>query len=174
MWLVRKEGDFLRIPLARTPNWKRSNPDDVKSEWWVWDNPGKPFGNTIKNAAGQQIHLGIDTKHIKDKPEDYFKGALIWPEFGWVMSQPYPTRVEVVDLKQNGLGFAGWTGGGTGGVIMRNMRYYLEDKPQYLDDPGRGILVREERRRRTAVSPPPGGRRPERGPRRSRASGRTS
>ena len=135
VWLVRKEGDFLRIPLARTPNWKRSNPDDVKSEWWVWDNPGKPFGNTIKNAAGQQVHLGIDTKHIKDKPEDYFKGALIWPEFGWVMSQPYPTRVEVVDLKQNGLGFAGWTGGGTGGVIMRNMRYYLEDKPHYLDDP---------------------------------------
>ena len=135
VWLVRKEGDFLRIPLARTPNWKRSNPDDVKSEWWVWDNPGKPFGNTIKNAAGQQVHLGIDTKHIRDKPEDYFKEALIWPEFGWVMSQPYPTRVEVVDLKQNGLGFAGWTGGGTGGVIMRNMRYYLEDKPHYLDDP---------------------------------------
>jgi hypothetical protein len=135
VWLVRNDGDFLRIPLARTPNWKRSNPDDVKSEWWAWDNPGKPFGNTVKNAAGQQVHLGIDTKHIKGKPEDYFKGALIWPEFGWVMSQPYPTRVEVVDLKQNGLGFAGWTGGGTGGVIMRNMRYYLEDKPQYLDDP---------------------------------------
>lgn len=135
VWLVRKEGDVLRIPLARTPNWKRSNPDDVKSEWWVWDNPRKPFGNTIKNAGGQEIHLGIDTKHIKDKPEDYFKGALIWPEFGWVMSQPYPTQVEVVDLKQSGLGFAGWTGGGTGGVIMRNMRYYLEDKPHYLDDP---------------------------------------
>ena len=135
VWLVRKEGDFLRIPLARTPNWKRSNPNDVKSEWWIWDNPGKPFGNTIKNAAGQQVHLGIDTKHIRDKPEDYFKGAMIWPEFGWVMSQPYPTRVEVVDLKQNGLGFAGWTGGGTGGVIMRNMRYYLEDKPHYLDEP---------------------------------------
>jgi len=51
------------------------------------------------------------------------------------MSGPYPTEVEVVDLKQHGLGFAGWTGGGNGGVIMRNMRYYLEDKPQYLDDP---------------------------------------
>jgi hypothetical protein len=135
VWLLRKEGDFFRIPLARTPNWKRSNPDDVKSQWWVWDNPGRPFGNTIKDPAGRWVHLGIDTKHIKGKPADYFKGALIWPEFGWVMSQPYPTRVEVVDLKRHGLGFAGWTGGGTGGVIMRNMRYYLEDKPQYLDDP---------------------------------------
>ncbi len=135
VWLIRKEGDAFRIPLARTPNWKRSNPDDVKSEWWVWDNPRKVFGNTTKNAGGQEIHLGIDTKHIKDKPEEYFKGALIWPEYGWVMSGPYPTPVETVDLKQNGLGFAGWTGGGAGGVIMRNMRYYLEDKPHYLDDP---------------------------------------
>ncbi len=136
VWLVRKEGDFFRIPLARTPNWKVSNPDDVKSEWWVWDNPRKPFGNTIKDSRGRAMHLGIDTKHVKDRPEDYFRGALIWPEFGWVMSAPYPTDVEVVDLKQNGLGFGGWTGGGTGGVIMRDMRYYLEDKPHYLDDPG--------------------------------------
>ena len=135
VWLVRKEGDSFRIPLARTPNWKRSNPDDVKSEWWVWDNPGKVFGNTVKNANGQEIHLGIDTKHVKDKPADYFKGALIWPEYGWVMSGPYPTAVEVVDPEHGGLGFGGWTGGGTNGVIMRNMRYYLEDKPQYLDDP---------------------------------------
>jgi hypothetical protein len=135
VWSVGKDGRITRIPLARTPNWKVSNPDDVKSEWWVWDNPGKPFGNTITNARGQAMHLGIDTLHIKDKPEDYFKGALIWPEYGWVMSGPYPTEVEMVDLPRHGLGFGGWTGGGTGGVIMRNMRYYLEDKPQYLDDP---------------------------------------
>ena len=135
VWSVGKEGTIRRIPLARTPNWKVSNPDDVKSEWWVWDNSRKAFGNTITNAGGQTIHLGIDTQHIKDKPEDYFKGALIWPEYGWVMSAPYPTEVEVVDLEHHGLGFGGWTGGGTGGVIMRNMRYYLEDKPQYLDDP---------------------------------------
>ncbi len=135
VWSVGTDGGITRIPLARTPNWKVSNPDDVKSEWWVWDNPRKPFGNTTTNSRGQAVHLGIDTEHIRDKPEDYFKGALIWPEYGWVMSGPYPTEVEVVDLKQHGLGFGGWTGGGTGGVIMRNMRYYLEDKPQYLDDP---------------------------------------
>jgi len=41
------------------------------------------------------------------------------------MSGPYPTPVEVVDLKRQGLGFAGWTGGGAVGVIIRNMRYYL-------------------------------------------------
>ena len=135
VWNVGDDGTIARIPLARTPNWKVSNPNDVKSEWWVWDNPDKAFGNTITNANGQAVHLGIDTRHIKDKPEDYFKGALIWPEYGWVMSGPYPTPVVAVDLERHGLGFGGWTGGGTGGVIMRNMRYYLEDKPHYLDDP---------------------------------------
>ena len=135
VWSVSQDGKILRLPLARTPKWKVSNPDDVKSEWWVWDNPGKPFGNTIKDDRGNEMHLGIDTQHIKDKPASYFKGALIWPEYGWVMSAPYPTEVEVVDLEHHGLGFGGWTGGGTGDVIMRNMRYYLEDKPQYLDDP---------------------------------------
>lgn len=135
VWTVDGTGAITRLPLARTPNWTVSNPDDVKAEWWTWDNPRKPFGNTVKNARGRAVHLGIDTKHIKDKPAAYFKGALIWPEFGWVMSTPYPTRVEVVDLKRRGLGFSGWTGGGTGGVIMRGMRYYIEDKPHYLDDP---------------------------------------
>jgi hypothetical protein len=134
VWSVSQDGKILRLPLARVPKWKVSNPDDVKSEWWVWDNPGKPFGNTIKDARGTEMHLGIDTQHIKDKPASYFKGAIIWPEYGWVMSAPYPTEVEVVDLEHHGLGFGGWTGGGTGDVVMRNMRYYLEDKPQYLDD----------------------------------------
>lgn len=135
VWLLRKDADTFRIPLARTPNWIRSNPDDVKSEWWTWDNPAKPFGNTIKNGGGKDVHLGIDTKNMKGKPADYYQGALIWPEYGWVMSGPYPTQVEAVDVKQHGLGFGGWTGGGASGVVMRGMRYYLEDKPHYLDDP---------------------------------------
>ena len=59
VWNVGKDGAITRIPLARTPNWKVSNPDDVKKEWWVWDNPGKPFGNTTTNARGQTISLGI-------------------------------------------------------------------------------------------------------------------
>ena len=132
VWLVRKEGDYFRVPLARMPNWKVSNLDDVKSEWWVWDNPSpfKPFGNLFDKR-----HMGVDTKNIKGKPKELFEGALIWPEFGWVMSHPYATRVMNVDTEKGALGFGGWTGDGSNGVIMRGMRYYLEDKPQYLDDP---------------------------------------
>ncbi|MBN1673968.1 MAG: hypothetical protein JXR37_23160 [Kiritimatiellae bacterium] len=136
VWLVKSEDDIVRIPLARTPNWTWSNPDDPHAEWYVFDNPKKVFDNFVEAEKGRKYHFAIDTKHIKDKPESYFKGALIWPEFGWVMGTPYPTRVEVVDLEQHGLGFSGWTGGTPGsGKFHRHMRYYLEDKPHYLDDP---------------------------------------
>ena len=30
-------GAITRISLARDPNWKVSNPDDVKSEWYEWE-----------------------------------------------------------------------------------------------------------------------------------------
>ena len=44
VWVVGKRGRIARIPLARTPNWKVSDPDDVKKEWWHWNYPtGMPF-----------------------------------------------------------------------------------------------------------------------------------
>ncbi len=136
VWWV-KDGDTVeRIPLARTPNWTVTDPEDPKADWWRWDNPRRAFKNTIKDKNGTTWKAGIDTKHIKDKPAEYFKGALIWPEYGWVVGTPYPTRVRAVDLEKHTLGFAGWPSPTSSGrIIFRHMRYYLEDKPHYLDDP---------------------------------------
>lgn len=135
VWMVGKDGQSTRIPLARTPNWKVSNQDDVKSEWWHWTNPKKHFDNFINDKSGKKQNLGIDTEHIKGDPE-YFKDAVLWSEYGWVMGTPYPTPVLVVDMKQQGLGFSGQWGGGAGNSkIIRSCRYFLEDKPHYLDDP---------------------------------------
>lgn len=137
VWMVGNGGDVVRIPLARTPNWKVSNPDDVKSEWWSWDMPRplKWFGNTV-NVGRNKVHLAGDSKHLKGKPKEWFEDAIIYPEFGWVIGEPYATRVRYVDTAQGSLGFGGRTGNSSGGgVIMRAMRYYLEDKPHYLDDP---------------------------------------
>jgi hypothetical protein len=36
LWLLRG-GAITRLPLARMPNWKISDPEDIKSEWWSWD-----------------------------------------------------------------------------------------------------------------------------------------
>lgn len=135
LWISDKGGASRRIPLARTPNWKLSDPDDIKSEWWCWSNPQKHFDNFISDRSGKKQNLGIDTEHIKGDP-DYFENAVLWTEYGWVMGTPYPTQVLVVDMERKGLGFSGQWGGSAGeSKIIRNCRYYLEDKPHYLDDP---------------------------------------
>jgi len=134
VWKVDGGRNIIRLPLARTPNWKVTDPDDVKSEWWQWDyKETKPFDMFIENN-GRKYHLGIDTEHLT-KPADYYQDAILWTEQGWVMGAPYPVRVDVVDSAQKGVGFGGRWGGAGSYKIIRFNRYYLEDKPQYLDDP---------------------------------------
>lgn len=135
LWLVG--GDrTTRVPLARMPNWTASDPEDVKREWWNWDNPGHPYFNlTMTSRDGRrELAMGRDTRHITG-PEDLYLGALLWAEFGWVDGTPYPSRVQGFDASKNALGFEGYLGSPTSRVICRYHRYYLEDKPHYLDDP---------------------------------------
>jgi hypothetical protein len=135
VWTVRPDGEVVRINLARTPNWEITNPDDIKSEWWTWKNPKKPFDNYIEVAGGRR-HLAFDKAHVNaSRPEDYYKDAVLWATKGWVMGSPFPTRVLMVDREQGALAFRGqW--GGISYKIIRGCRYYLEDKPHYLDAPG--------------------------------------
>ncbi|MBM4037793.1 MAG: LamG domain-containing protein [Planctomycetes bacterium] len=134
LWMVDREGKIARIPLARTPNWRVSDPDDVKSEWWHWDYKGmKPF-DVFTEAGGRKLHLGVDTEHLT-RPADYYQDAILWTEHGWVMGAPYPVRVEAVDTAKRGLGFGGRWGAAGSYKIVKFCRYYLEDKPHYLNDP---------------------------------------
>ncbi|MBM4042304.1 MAG: LamG domain-containing protein [Planctomycetes bacterium] len=126
---------MARIPLARTPNWKVSDPDDVKSEWWHWDYQGmRPFDVFTEASGGTKLHLGVDSEHLT-RPADYYKDAILWTEHGWVMGAPYPVRVETVDTAKRGLGFGGRWGAAGSYKIVKFCRYYLEDKPHCLDDP---------------------------------------
>ncbi len=136
VWITGQDGAVTRIALARTPNWTVTDPDDVKSEWWTWKNPDKPFDNyaTIK---GQRRHLAFDKQDINEsKPQDYYEGAIVWTTKGWVMGSPFPARVLAVDRQNGSLTFPGQWGGGPSYKIIRGCRFYLEDKPQYLDSPG--------------------------------------
>ena len=127
LWRIGPRGEAVRLPLARHPNWK-SQPEDHKAQWFTWTNDPHPFrprkGFTANDAA-----------HLKGLDKDFVEGALIYSEFGWVMGTPYPTRVNRYDPADGSVQFANWTGGGNASIIFRGMRYYLEDKPQYLDDP---------------------------------------
>ncbi len=136
VWMVDNSGAVTRIALARTPNWTNTDPDDIKSQWWTWKNPDKPFDN-YADFHGQRRHQAFDKEHINtSKPRDYYLGALVWTTKGWVMGSPFPARVLAVDREKGSLTFPGQWGGGPSYKIIRGCRYYLEDKPQYLDSPG--------------------------------------
>lgn len=136
VWMIGKSGAVTRIALARTPNWKITDRDDIKSEWWTWKNPDKPFDNYTR-INGQRRHLAFDIEHINtNRPQDYYEGAIVWTTKGWVMGNPFPARVLAVDREKGSLAFADQYGGEPSYKIIRGCQYYLEDKPQYLDSPG--------------------------------------
>ncbi|MBI3828654.1 MAG: hypothetical protein HY291_04005 [Planctomycetes bacterium] len=140
VWLV-KDGAFTRLDLAKTPNWKASNPDDVKSEWWTWEQPKWWEGKNKTTVNGNLLHLGVDTKRFT-QGEDYYKGAIVRSEWGIMMGTPYPSKVEAFDAEKKGVAFSGFWFGDSGTIITNN-RYYLEDKPQYLDAPGEFWFARK-------------------------------
>lgn len=127
LWRIDRLGASTRIPLARHPNWK-SQPEDHKAQWFTWTNERHPFQPKDGFSAN-------DSKNLKGLDPDFVLGGLIYSEFGWVMGTPYPSKVGGYDPVDGSLRFERWTGGGNASIIFRGMRYYLEDKPQYLDDP---------------------------------------
>lgn len=135
LWMVSGERS-ARIPLARMPNWKITDSEDIKSEWWSWDYKGsqKYFNVFTKSESGKELVLGIDTKNLTG-PKELYMGAIAWTEFGWVDGTPYPSYVQAFDAEKKGIGFEGYLGSANSRIISRNNRYYLEDKPQFLDDP---------------------------------------
>jgi hypothetical protein len=136
VWMVGKDGAVTRIALARTPNWTITDADDIQSQWWTWKNPDKPFDN-YATINGEQRHLAFDKEDInQSRPQDYYEGAILWTTKGWVMGNPFPARVLAVDRTNGSLVFPGQWGGAPSYKIIRGCRFYLEDKPQYLDSPG--------------------------------------
>ncbi len=138
VWMVDAEGRITPIALARTPNWNVSDPDDVMSEWYTWKND-EWWLDGMKNQAqrirqgGKEYQLGIDPENLKGDLEQY-RDATVWTEWGVVMGTPYPTRVVDVIPDKNALVYDGvfyniW------GQIAGH-RYFLEDRPQFLDAAG--------------------------------------
>jgi hypothetical protein len=132
---VEQGGTITRVELARTPNWTVSDPDQVRKEWWTFNQPGGGWtGQAQITFEGHRAHVGIDPKHLT-QDEDYYKGAVAHVEYGIVMGTPFPTRVEGFDAKRKGIIFQGiWWGDSE--KILSGCHYFLEDKPQYLDAPG--------------------------------------
>src|ERR1700721_1224439 len=100
----------VRVALAREPNWTVSDPEDVMSEWWKWEEPMWWTQADHVNSEGHRAHIGIDAKHL-NKWADYYVGADVRKEFGIVMGTPFPSRVEGFDANKKGIIFQGiWLG----------------------------------------------------------------
>src|SRR5690606_3892080 len=41
VWAVADDGTATDLPLARMPNWRADDPDDIKAGWWQWQMRGK-------------------------------------------------------------------------------------------------------------------------------------
>ncbi len=138
---------ITRLPIARLPHWKVSDPEEVKSEWFRLEQPG--WWNNGCTALkvdfnGHRSHLGIDTAHLTGPASNYV-GATAHVEYGWVMGTPFPTLVEGFDEGRHGLYFQGiWFGDSEN--IPTGMHYYLEDRPNFLDAPGEFWCDKDKKR----------------------------
>jgi len=133
VWEVKGE-QAERIALARTPNWKVSDTEDVMSEWFKWEQPEWWTKKWHIDTPKGKRHLGVDKVNLT-KGEDYYKDAIVRTEYAIVMGTPYPVKVEAYNAEHKGIVFEGLWFGDSAQINTGN-RYYLEDKPHYLDAPG--------------------------------------
>ncbi len=131
-WMAGDDG-FTRLRLARTPNWEESNPEDVLGEWWTWKKGGT--GPNPDDPEKKMI-IGEDPR-ITEYPREYFEDAIVWTKWGFVMGTPVATKVQGVDVNEGKLAFKGaYYGSNRRENVSTGHRYYLENKPHYLDQAG--------------------------------------
>jgi len=129
-------GVITRIPLARHPHWKVSNPDDVKSEWYEWEKTGTATAAATEGNASPQV-WATDSTHLTAADKNAYAGGTVWTEYAHVMGTPYATPIEEYDPVRHAIRLACpspyW---GSSFRPIPHCRYFLENLPQFLDAPG--------------------------------------
>ncbi len=140
MWMVAG-GGITRIPLARDPNWKVSNPDDVKSEWYQWEKI-EPTKVTIEGKEQARL-WAIDSTHLTAEDKNAYAGGIVWTEYASVMGTPNPTPIEAYDPVRHAVRLAGPYEDPRVYKPVPHCRYFLENLPGFLDAPGEYYFVQE-------------------------------
>ncbi len=134
-------GGITRIPLARDPNWKVSNPDDVKSEWYQWEKI-EPTKVTIDGKEHARL-WAIDSTHLTAEDKNAYAGGIVWTEYASVMGTPYPTPIEEYDPVRHAVRLAGPYEDPRAYKPVPHCRYFLENLPRFLDAPGEYYFVQQ-------------------------------
>lgn len=137
LFAVADDGTVTTMHLARSPNWQPGGESFAMDYWHAWDGPSK-----FKDAAGRPIS-GCHAKALKGFPQDYFTGGYLWSQYPLFMGTPAPKEIPatVKDKKtgrevpyydpEHGVFRQGMPGG-----VKKNVRYMIENLPQYLDTAG--------------------------------------
>ena len=79
----------------------------------------------------------IDVRHLGDRQRDYYTGATLWAE-GSNMPTPYPRKVLSYNPREKSV--RAWAASVESGPTTY-CRYYLENLPQFLDEPGEWCYI---------------------------------
>jgi hypothetical protein len=127
LWRV-EDDEVIRLKLARTPNWQEVDPEDNKSQWYVWDQQK----GTVK-LEDEEVNFGQDTEHITF-PDGALEDAFVYSEWGPVMGTPAARDIVSYQPERHTIYFRGFWGKSPNGMFGP-MRYYLENSPYFLDEP---------------------------------------
>ncbi|MFP4357941.1 MAG: right-handed parallel beta-helix repeat-containing protein, partial [Puniceicoccaceae bacterium] len=143
LFSVDENGGTRMFHLASDPDWQPGDLAFAMSHWHKWDGPGKA------TYQGKELG-GLQADQLKGKPADYFEGGRLWSQYplfmGTAISSEIPatttdkkTKEEVpFYIPEEGMFVKGLPGG-----VKKNVRYMIENLPQYLDNEGEFYLDAE-------------------------------
>lgn len=133
LFRVSDGGEVATLHLACDPDWQPGGESFAMDYWHSWDGTG-----TV-TYKGKEL-TGAQADALKGFPPDYFVGGYVWSQYPLFMGTPKPYEIpETVAMK----GFdepvpyyfpeAGLFRQGVPGGFKKNVRYMIENLPQYLD-----------------------------------------
>ena len=149
LWAANAAGGSVRIPIARTPHWQVTDPNDPRTGWNVWSGVVRlptgemKDGQPVLGRDGKPLTQTwvIDENNLTQPDPAYYVGATLWSEYIGMMGTPYPQVISKYDPARHALLVQDcWGGSGSPGYFtyapVKACRYYLENLPQFLDAPG--------------------------------------
>jgi hypothetical protein len=118
LWVLR-DGEARRIHIAREPDWQITNPNDVMAEWYAW----------TEQMEDEEGRWHVDSNNLVHPDPRFYVGASVWAE--WAGNMGTLHKGAVIERYDPGRHAVRPASGGRGST-----RYYLENVPQFLDEPG--------------------------------------
>ncbi len=140
LWEIR-DGEIIRIPIARDPNWTITDEDNPMEHWYAWTGSERVGATSVTNAAGKvQLKggkfLAQDEEHITSDDPNAYDGVSIWSTYDGNMSSPH--RITSATYHPEHHAFEGVRNPQARFAVAyhEGAKYFMENLPRFLDVPG--------------------------------------